>query len=71
MMMFDMGLFVVGIKYCGEFEECFKKFMDEVKSDENIIFFIDEVYTFIGVGAAEGVIDVVNILKLVLVCGEF
>lgn len=36
----------------------------------NVIFVIDEVYILIGVGVVEGVIDVVNIFKLVFVCGE-
>merc|ERR1719498_1083137 len=44
--------------------------MDEVKSDENIILFIDEVHTLIGAGAAEGAIDAANILKPALARGE-
>lgn len=32
--------------------------------------FIDEVYMMIGVGGSEGQGDVVNLFKLVLVCGE-
>lgn len=66
----DIGLLVVGIKYWGEFEECLKKIMDEICFVGNVILVIDEVYILIGVGVVEGVIDVVNILKFVLVCGE-
>lgn len=29
-MILDMGIVVVGIKYCGEFEDCLKKVMDEI-----------------------------------------
>ena len=44
--------------------------MDEVKADEDIILFIDEVHTLIGAGAAEGAIDAANILKPALARGE-
>ena len=70
MMTLDMGLLVAGTKYRGEFEERLKKLMEEVKSDENIILFIDEVHTLIGAGAAEGAIDAANILKPALARGE-
>ena len=63
MMTLDMGLLVAGTKYGAEFEERLKKLMDEVKQDEDIILFIDEVHTLIGAGAAEGAIDAANILK--------
>ena len=43
---------------------------DEVKADEDIILFIDEVHTLIGAGAAEGAIDAANILKPALARGE-
>ncbi|PWZ08725.1 Chaperone protein ClpC1, chloroplastic [Zea mays] len=52
----DMGLLVAGTKYRGEFEERLKKLMDEIKQNEDIILFIDEVHTLIGAGAAEGCI---------------
>ena len=70
MMTLDMGLLVAGTKYRGEFEERLKKLMEEVKNDENIILFIDEVHTLIGAGAAEGAIDAANILKPALARGE-
>lgn len=66
-----MGVFVVGVKYKGEFEEWLKLVVNEVKKLEgNIILFIDEIYILVGVGKGEGVMDVVNILKFVFVCGE-
>jgi len=70
MMTLDMGLLVAGTKYRGEFEERLKKLMDEVKQDDDIILFIDEVHTLIGAGAAEGAIDAANILKPALARGE-
>lgn len=32
-MMFDMGFLVVGMKYCGEFEDWMKKVIDEIYND--------------------------------------
>ena len=58
-----MGLLVAGTKYRGGFEERLKKLMEEIKQNEDIILFIDEVHTLIGAGAAEGAIDAANILK--------
>ncbi|VFQ81852.1 unnamed protein product [Cuscuta campestris] len=66
----DMGLLVAGTKYRGEFEERLKKLMDEIKQNDDIILFIDEVHTLIGAGAAEGAIDAANILKPALARGE-
>ncbi|XP_057870471.2 ATP-dependent Clp protease ATP-binding subunit ClpA homolog CD4B, chloroplastic [Cryptomeria japonica] len=66
----DMGLLVAGTKYRGEFEERLKKLMDEIKQNDEIILFIDEVHTLIGAGAAEGAIDAANILKPALSRGE-
>lgn len=65
-----MGLLVAGTKYRGEFEERLKKLMEEIKQNEDIILFIDEVHTLIGAGAAEGAIDAANILKPALARGE-
>lgn len=38
-----------------------------------LILFIDEVYIIVGVGqgGGEGGLDVVNVFKLMMVCGEF
>ncbi|MCI8622120.1 MAG: ATP-dependent Clp protease ATP-binding subunit [Provencibacterium sp.] len=66
----DIALLVAGTKYRGEFEERFKKLLDEVAESENIILFIDEVHTIMGAGAAEGAVDAANILKPQLARGE-
>ncbi|CAI8618808.1 unnamed protein product [Vicia faba] len=66
----DMGLLIAGTKYRGEFEERLKKLMEEIKQNDDIILFIDEVHTLIGAGAAEGAIDAANILKPALARGE-
>ncbi|XP_066348749.1 chaperone protein ClpC1, chloroplastic-like isoform X2 [Miscanthus floridulus] len=66
----DIWLLVAGTKYRGEFEERLKKLMEEIKQNEDIILFIDEVHTLIGAGAADGAIDAANILKPALARGE-
>jgi ATP-dependent Clp protease ATP-binding subunit ClpC len=66
----DVGLLVAGTKYRGEFEERLKKVIDEIKSANNCILFIDEFHTIVGAGAAEGAVDASNILKPSLARGE-
>ena len=66
----DLSAMVAGSKYRGEFEECMKKALEDVKAAGNIILFIDEIHTVIGAGAAEGAIDASNILKPALARGE-
>ena len=59
----DLSAMVAGAKYRGEFEDRLKKVMEEIKSNPDIIIFIDEIHTIIGAGGAEGAIDASNILK--------
>ncbi len=67
----DMGALVAGAKYKGEFEERLKAVINEViKSDGNIILFIDEIHTLVGAGKGEGAMDAANILKPALARGE-
>ncbi|MFM2225170.1 MAG: ATP-dependent chaperone ClpB [Bacteroidota bacterium] len=67
----DMGALMAGAKYRGEFEERLKAVVKEVtESDGNIILFIDEIHTLVGVGATEGAMDAANILKPALARGE-
>ncbi len=66
----DLSGMVAGSKYRGEFEERIKKLISEVRHQENIIIFIDEIHTIIGAGGAEGAIDASNILKPSLARGE-
>ncbi|KAI3915583.1 hypothetical protein MKX01_015408 [Papaver californicum] len=49
----DMGLLVSGTKYRGEFEQRLKKLTEEIRQNDDIILFIDEIHTLIGAGAAE------------------
>jgi ATP-dependent chaperone ClpB len=66
----DMGALIAGAKYRGEFEERLKAVIDEVKSDDAAILFIDEIHTIIGAGASEGSMDAANLLKPSLARGE-
>ena len=66
----DLSGMVAGSKYRGEFEERMKKLLREVKSDSNVILFLDEIHTIIGAGGAEGALDAANILKPSMARGE-
>ncbi len=67
----DMGALIAGAKYKGEFEERLKAVVNEVmKSDGEIILFIDEIHTLVGAGKGEGAMDAANILKPALARGE-
>ena len=66
----DMGALVAGTKYRGEFEERLKRIIEEIRSSEECVLFIDELHTLVGAGAAEGAVDAANILKPSLSRGE-
>ena len=66
----DIGSLVPGTKYRGEFEERLKKIIEELRSTNDAVLFIDELHTLVGAGAAEGAIDAANILKPPLARGE-
>ena len=66
----DLSGMVAGSKYSGEFEERIRKVVDEVRENQGILLFIDELHTIIGAGGAEGALDASNILKPSLSRGE-
>lgn len=67
----DMGALVAGAMYKGEFEERLKGVVNEViKSEGEVILFIDEIHTLVGAGKGEGAMDAANILKPALARGE-
>ncbi|MGY1722965.1 ATP-dependent Clp protease ATP-binding subunit [Blastococcus sp. SYSU DS0533] len=67
----DLTGLVAGTRYRGDFEERLKKIIDEIRehSDELIVF-IDELHTVVGVGASEGSGGAGNMLKPALARGE-
>ena len=65
----DMTGIVAGTKYRGQFEERIKGVIKELERNPNIIVFIDEIYTLIGAGGAEGSMDAANIMKPALARG--
>ncbi|MEK7158228.1 MAG: ATP-dependent Clp protease ATP-binding subunit, partial [Patescibacteria group bacterium] len=69
-MSLDLSLLVAGTIYRGEFEGRIKQVIDEIKSDPNIILFIDEIHTIVGTGSTSGSMDAANILKPALAKGQ-
>lgn len=67
----DLTSMVSGTKYRGDFEERIRALMEEVTQNKNIILFIDEIHTIMGVGAAEGAVDAANMMKPQLARGGF
>jgi ATP-dependent Clp protease ATP-binding subunit ClpC len=66
----DLTSVVAGTKYRGQFEERLKVIMEELRSNPNIIVFIDEIHTLVGSGNSSGSMDGSNIFKPALARGE-
>ncbi|MBU8922734.1 MAG: ATP-dependent Clp protease ATP-binding subunit [Bacteroidales bacterium] len=66
----DLASVVAGTKYRGQFEERLKNIINEIRDNDQIIIFIDEIHTIVGAGGAEGAIDASNMLKPALARGE-
>jgi len=66
----DLSLIVAGTKYRGQFEERLKGILKELRENQDLIIFIDEIHSLIGAGSAEGSLDAANILKPALSRGE-
>ncbi len=67
----DLNAVVAGSIYRGEFENRLKQIIEEIKSQDDIILFIDEIHNLIGAGSASGSLDAANILKPHLTRGDF
>ena len=67
----DLSSLVAGAKYRGDFEQRLKDAINSIKTNGNVILFIDEIHLLVGAGAsAEGKMDAANILKPLLARGE-
>ncbi|MBR4980073.1 MAG: ATP-dependent Clp protease ATP-binding subunit [Bacteroidales bacterium] len=66
----DIGSIVAGTKYRGQFEERMKSILNELKKNDDVILFIDELHTLVGAGGASGSLDAANMLKPALARGE-
>ncbi|MBQ7107207.1 MAG: ATP-dependent Clp protease ATP-binding subunit [Clostridia bacterium] len=67
----DLTGLVAGTQFRGQFESRVKGLIDEIKSQGNIILFIDEIHNLVGAGdSAEGSMNAANILKPALSRGE-
>lgn len=65
----DMTAIVAGTKYRGQFEERIQALLHELEQNPDIIAFIDEIHTIIGVGSTPGSMDAANIMKPALARG--
>lgn len=66
----DLNALVAGTIYRGEFENRLKQIVEEVKSQDDVVLFIDEIHNLVGTGSASGSLDAANILKPYLARGE-
>lgn len=67
----DVVSLVQGTGIRGQFEERMQKLMEEIRSRQDVILFIDEIHEIVGAGAAgDGNMDAGNILKPALARGE-
>lgn len=66
----DLAGMVAGSMYRGQFEERMKGIISELKTNPDIILYIDEIHTLVGSGNSQGGLDAANILKPALSRGE-
>lgn len=66
----DLTALVAGTQFRGQFESRVKGLIEEVKTEGNIILFIDEIHNLVGAGDAEGNMNAANIMKPALSRGE-
>lgn len=67
----DLGALLAGASYRGEFEERLKSVLKEIEAKtDDLMLFVDEIHTIMGMGASEGSVDAGNLLKPMLARGN-
>jgi ATP-dependent Clp protease ATP-binding subunit ClpA len=67
----EMGGLLAGTRFRGDFEERLKGIIDEIKTQEKAILFVDEIHTIVGAGQTTGGhMDAGNMLKPALANGD-
>ncbi len=67
----DLGALLAGTKYRGDFEKRLKAVINQLKTEDHAVLFIDEIHTIIGAGATSGgTMDASNLIKPVLSSGD-
>ena len=66
----DLTGLVAGTQFRGQFESRLKGLVEEIKTEGNIILFIDEIHNIVGAGNSDGAMNASNILKPALSRGE-
>jgi len=66
----DLGSLLAGTRFRGDFEERLKFVIRDIKEEQKVILFIDEIHNLIGAGAAgNSTMDASNLLKPALQSG--
>ncbi len=67
----DLGALLAGASYRGEFEDRLKSVLKKIEEKaDDLMLFIDEIHTIMGMGASEGSVDAGNLLKPMLARGN-
>ena len=67
----DLGALLAGASYRGEFEERLKSVLKAIEEKtDDLMLFIDEIHTIMGMGGTEGSVDAGNLLKPMLARGS-
>ena len=67
----DLGALLAGASYRGEFEERLKSVLKAIEEKtDDLMLFIDEIHTIMGMGGSDGSVDAGNLLKPMLARGS-
>ena len=67
----DLASMVAGTKFRGDFEDRLRRILEAVRTNPDIILFIDEIHNIVGAGGGGGAMDAAAIMKPALSRGEF